>query len=399
MNRRRFLSTAAAGLTVAACTDHAAAKPAAKPNIVLLLADDLGYADLSCYGSRTVKTPNLDALAKSGLRLTTFYAAAPVCSPSRAALLTGRYPWRAGVYQYLAPRAKVHLRTSETTLAEALDAVGYNCAHFGKWHLSSSFDGSQPTVSGGKALRDLRFETAFTRQHCQSVKRCRLTQARLAAAVDQLLHLGEELRLTDAAAAALEVIAGAERLALRIMVADADADVADFVDGAEVERAPPDERLYFLQKTLAQRLVTGAGAGADERRALPRQSLRFIIGNRGIDRQRDRRHFGRRPEAHVDARDIAVLGPLLQQLDQPPGDANRGLPRLVPLAARKDGGIEQQDQVDVGGIVEFAAAELAEGENREAFARRARHALGDGRLQRPVDRFVGKIGQGRCDAF
>jgi arylsulfatase A len=145
VNRRRFLSTAAAGLAVAASTDQAGPKPAARPNIVLLLADDLGYADLSCYGSRQVKTPNLDAFAKTGMRLTAFYAAAPVCSPSRAALLTGRYPWRAGVYQYIAPRAKVHLRASETTLAEALGAIGYNSAHFGKWHLASTFDGSQPT--------------------------------------------------------------------------------------------------------------------------------------------------------------------------------------------------------------------------------------------------------------
>ena len=144
MNRRRFLSSAAASLAVAA--DPSAARGALpKPNVVLLVADDLGYADLSCYGSKRVKTPSLDAFAKSGLRLTAFYAAAPVCSPSRAALLTGRYPWRSGVYNYVAPKAKVHLRASETTLAEALDAVGYQCAHFGKWHLASALDGSQPT--------------------------------------------------------------------------------------------------------------------------------------------------------------------------------------------------------------------------------------------------------------
>ena len=85
MNRRRFVSTAAAGLAVAASTGRAVANAAPKPNIVLLLADDLGYADLSCYGSTRVKTPNLDALAKSGLRLTAFYAAAPVCSFARHA--------------------------------------------------------------------------------------------------------------------------------------------------------------------------------------------------------------------------------------------------------------------------------------------------------------------------
>jgi arylsulfatase A len=143
VNRRQFVSTAAAGMALAGTSR--AAPP--KPNVVLLVADDLGYADLSCYGSKAVRTPNLDAFAASGLRLTAFYAASPVCSPSRAALLTGRYPWRAGVYQYVAPKAKVHLREVETTVAEMLDAQGYHCAHFGKWHLSSTLDGSQPTPS------------------------------------------------------------------------------------------------------------------------------------------------------------------------------------------------------------------------------------------------------------
>jgi arylsulfatase A len=146
VNRRRFLSTAAAGLAVAASADRSIARAAAaKPNVILIVADDLGYADISCYGSTRTKTPNLDAFARSGMRLTAFYAASPVCSPSRAAMLTGRYPWRSGVYNYVAPKAKVHLRASEMTVAEALDAVGYTCAHFGKWHLASTLDGSQPT--------------------------------------------------------------------------------------------------------------------------------------------------------------------------------------------------------------------------------------------------------------
>lgn len=116
-----------------------------KPNIVILLADDLGYADLSCYGSKEVHTPVLDNLAREGMRFTDFYAASAVCSPSRAALMTGRFSVRAGVYSWIHPSQKMHLHTDETSIAELLKNAGYNTAHIGKWHLGYDLEeGSGP---------------------------------------------------------------------------------------------------------------------------------------------------------------------------------------------------------------------------------------------------------------
>ena len=109
---------------------------ATRPNILVLLADDLGYSDLSCYGSKSTKTPHLDRLAESGMRFTDFYAPAPNCSPSRAGLLTGRSPSRTGMYSYIPPNGPHYLPRSEITIAELLRDVGYNTAHMGKWHLS-----------------------------------------------------------------------------------------------------------------------------------------------------------------------------------------------------------------------------------------------------------------------
>ena len=106
------------------------------PNIVMILADDLGYGDLGCYGS-AIPTPNLDRIAEQGARFTHFYSASPVCSPSRAALLTGRYPTRVGVPAVLFPEDEIGLPASETTVAQVLKQQGYRTACVGKWHLGS----------------------------------------------------------------------------------------------------------------------------------------------------------------------------------------------------------------------------------------------------------------------
>jgi uncharacterized sulfatase len=114
-----------------------------KPNVVLILADDLGWGDLGCYGHPKFKTPNIDRLAREGVRMTDFYAPVPFCAPTRAALLTGRYPFRCGMTRNPVPSADpqvknaddVGLPTEETTLAEALKEKGYATALIGKWHL------------------------------------------------------------------------------------------------------------------------------------------------------------------------------------------------------------------------------------------------------------------------
>lgn len=110
------------------------------PNIVLLIVDDLGYADVGVQGLRGIPTPHLDTIARTGVRLTAGYVAAPVCSPSRAAIMTGRYPQRFGIYDN-APTStsdpRFGLPRGQPTLAERLRALGYRTALFGKWHLGS----------------------------------------------------------------------------------------------------------------------------------------------------------------------------------------------------------------------------------------------------------------------
>lgn len=111
------------------------AKAERPPNFVVIFCDDLGYGDLGCYGAEKIKTPRLDAMAKEGVRFTDFYAAAPVCSPSRAALLTGRYAVRSGLTRVLFPQSQDGIDATEITLAESLKDLGYATACVGKWHL------------------------------------------------------------------------------------------------------------------------------------------------------------------------------------------------------------------------------------------------------------------------
>jgi arylsulfatase A len=126
-------------LVAATLIAMAAAASAAdeRPNIIVILADDLGYGDLGCYGSPNIDTPHIDRLASEGLRFTSFYAA-PFCGPSRAALMTGCYPPRVSLAFNHSPRAVTGIHHDEVTIAELLRSVGYATMHIGKWHLGDA---------------------------------------------------------------------------------------------------------------------------------------------------------------------------------------------------------------------------------------------------------------------
>jgi arylsulfatase A-like enzyme len=145
MKRRDFLKAFGAGACVAAAGCVSASSRAAerKPNIVLCMADDQGWGDMAYSGHPVLKTPNFDAMAAEALRFDRFYAAAPVCSPTRGRVMTGRHPNRFGCFKW-----GYSLRPQEISIAEALKRGGYVTGHFGKWHLGSVMKGS-PVSPGG----------------------------------------------------------------------------------------------------------------------------------------------------------------------------------------------------------------------------------------------------------
>ncbi|TNJ46044.1 sulfatase [Tamlana fucoidanivorans] len=110
------------------------------PNVIIIYTDDQGYADINCYGSENLTTPNLDKMAKEGVMLSNFHVAQPVCSASRASLLTGCYSNRIGIHGALFPNSEIGLNPDETTIAEMLKPKGYNTAIYGKWHLGDTED-------------------------------------------------------------------------------------------------------------------------------------------------------------------------------------------------------------------------------------------------------------------
>ena len=150
------LMTLFSGLIISAST----AWTAEAPNIIVVLADDLGYGDIGCYGEKTIRTPNLDQLAADGIRLTSCYAAHPNCSPSRAALMTGRTPMRLGIYNWIPMLSPMHLRRDEVTVAKLLRDAGYTTCLVGKWNLNGMFN-----LPGQPQPNDLGFEYWFATQN------------------------------------------------------------------------------------------------------------------------------------------------------------------------------------------------------------------------------------------
>lgn len=143
----RALGSAMHPLSAAKAQAAGRAQEQQPPNIIFILIDDMGYADLSAFGNGPVKTPNIDRLASEGIKFTNFYVASPICSPSRVALMTGQYPARHGFHSYLDNREKNsrrnmpdYLDPGVTTIAGTLKEAGYATAHFGKWHMGGGRD-------------------------------------------------------------------------------------------------------------------------------------------------------------------------------------------------------------------------------------------------------------------
>ena len=126
-----------------------------KPNFVIMVADDLGWGDVASYSHPAIRTPNIDRLAARGIRFTDGYAAAPVCSPARAGLLTGRIPSLTGIYDWIPPGSDVHLTLGETSVATLLRRAGYDTCFVGKWRLNGCLDTGQPQPGPHHARHEL----------------------------------------------------------------------------------------------------------------------------------------------------------------------------------------------------------------------------------------------------
>ena len=142
MNRREFVKAMGVGVAALAVTGGGGGAKFSKgrsvsdrPNFVIVFCDDAGYADVGCFGAEGFETLNLDKMAAEGVRFTDFYSAAPSCTPSRVALMTGCYPQRVGLPHVIGPAAKIGISSEEQTIAEVLKPLGYATACYGKWHL------------------------------------------------------------------------------------------------------------------------------------------------------------------------------------------------------------------------------------------------------------------------
>lgn len=166
--KQEYLAQVSASIGV-----NAASQDEARPNIIFILYDDLGYGDIGTFGAEAIETPNIDALADSGIKLTNFYSPSPVCTPARAGFMTGRMPPRAGLSQVIMPSSSalsaftkisdnnVRLPAEEITIADMLSAAGYDTAMVGKWHMGD-FSPSLPN--------DMGFDTFFGALHSNDME-------------------------------------------------------------------------------------------------------------------------------------------------------------------------------------------------------------------------------------
>ncbi len=272
-------------------------------------------------------------------------------------------------------------------------------------HLQPVLEPAQEAVGGAQFLRRSGVDVPGLGQRAQRLRRPGAAQARLAAAPDQLLGLRKELDLADAAAPQLDVVAMHGDPGAALVGVDLALDGVDVLDRPEIQVLAPDEGTQLGEKARAHGQVAGRGPRLDHGGALPVLAHALVVGQRRRDRDGERHGAGVGPEPEVGAEDVALGGALLQQAHQIAGQAHEAVlrPAAPPVAGPL--GVEQDDEVDVGGVVELARAQLAHGDHRVAAValRRLRRgqlqlaALGRAAEQvrkRRRERRVREIGQG-----
>ena len=275
--------------------------------------------------------------------------------------------------------------------------VGLGVLH----HLHAVLDLAQADIVAVQRLRILGLDPAFQRQLGQRLPGLAHAQVRVAAAGDQLAGLGEELDLADAAGREFQVAPVQPGGRLPLVQPDLLPDVADFLDGGEVEMAAPDERADFLQEALAGADGPGAGPRLDEGGAFPGPADAFVIAFRRADRDRHGGDRGVGAQPQVGAEDIAVGSQVRQQRHRPAHRLDHLGAHLGQVGAVIAAVVEQADQVDVRGIVQLGRAHLAHGQREQAaglgqigLGRAGDAAAGQFRHQRRLHRHVaGGVGQ------
>jgi arylsulfatase A len=232
------------------------------PNVVVILCDDLGYGDLACFGHPVIRTPNLDRLASQGVRFSQCYAAAPVCSPSRAGLLTGRTPSRVGVFSWIDPNNPMHLPAREITLATLLRQAGYRTAQVGKWHLNGMFNSAKQPQPGDHGF-DHWFSTQNNAAPSHQDPKNFVRNGTPAGALE-----GFSCQIVaDEGIAWLKQKKGAEPFFLHVCFHEPHEPIAsppDLVASYRKEAANEDEAQYFANVTNMDRAVGRLMAALDE---------------------------------------------------------------------------------------------------------------------------------------
>ena len=260
-------------------------------------------------------------------------------------------------------------------------------------HLQAVFDGPVKAVGVGKHRRGFGIDPPRLCQRGDTPQGVGYPQRRIATAVDQLVDLDEKLDLADAAAPTLQVVTGAECLTACMMRTDAPRHRAQLFHRAKIDTAPPDEGLDRFEERLAHRDIARRRPRADEGCPFPAQRTRLIVGNRRIDRHRQRRRLRRGPQPQIDAQDIAIGIARLQQIDDSARNPNGRFPHIITFVAGHCRGIEQQDRINVRAIIQLAAAMFAERNCEKPSRIGIGHTHPEGFGDGGVERMVGKIGQ------